>query len=161
LGYAVLTALTVLCAWFVWQSTESKEPRKAVAGAATLRAGQPGRPQQTQMRPPRPDSVTNLPGWGPYEAGPNTPSGPITWGRRLRWVLLAAIPSSLMLGVTTYITTDLAAIPLLWVLPLALYLLSFIIVFARVPMFAQSAALAILTVAASIGMSFLVWRVAD
>jgi hypothetical protein len=54
------------------------------------------------------------------------------WGR-LRWVALAFVPSSLMLGVTTYITLDLAAIPLLWVIPLALYLLSFIIVFAKWP----------------------------
>src|SRR5581483_1875419 len=54
-----------------------------------------------------------------------------TIGRRLRWVALAFVPSSLMLGVTTYITTDVAAIPLLWVIPLAIYLLSFILVFAR------------------------------
>ena len=40
------------------------------------------------------------------------------------------LPSSLMLGVTTYLTTDLAAIPLLWAIPLALYLLSFILTFA-------------------------------
>lgn len=56
---------------------------------------------------------------------------PLTWRRRLRWLLLAFAPSSLVLGVTTYITTDLAAVPLLWVIPLALYLLSFVIVFAR------------------------------
>jgi hypothetical protein len=54
---------------------------------------------------------------------------PITPRRALRWVALAFVPSSLMLGATTYITTDVAAIPLLWVLPLALYLLSFIVVF--------------------------------
>lgn len=48
---------------------------------------------------------------------------------RLVWVALAFIPSSLLLGVTTYISTDVAAIPLLWVLPLALYLLSFIVAF--------------------------------
>jgi hypothetical protein len=47
------------------------------------------------------------------------------------WIILALIPSSLMLGVTTYLTTDLAPIPLLWVVPLALYLLSFIVVFSR------------------------------
>jgi hypothetical protein len=41
------------------------------------------------------------------------------------------VPSSLMLGVTTHLTTDIAAIPLLWVLPLALYLLTFIISFSR------------------------------
>jgi spermidine synthase len=53
--------------------------------------------------------------------------------QRWRWVSLAFVPSSLMLGVTTYLTTDIAAIPLLWVLPLVLYLLSFILVFARLP----------------------------
>ncbi len=55
----------------------------------------------------------------------------VTWRRRLRWLVLAFVPSSLVLGATTYITTDLAAVPLLWVVPLALYLLSFVIVFAR------------------------------
>jgi spermidine synthase len=57
----------------------------------------------------------------------------VTSQRRLRWVLLAAVPSSLMLGVTTHLSTDIAAVPLLWVVPLAVYLLSFILVFARRP----------------------------
>ncbi|HTM58415.1 MAG TPA: fused MFS/spermidine synthase [Candidatus Udaeobacter sp.] len=48
-----------------------------------------------------------------------------------RWILLALAPSSLMLGVTTFITTDIAPIPLFWVLPLAFYLLTFIVAFAR------------------------------
>jgi hypothetical protein len=56
---------------------------------------------------------------------------PLSMKRRLRWVLLAFVPSSLVLGVTTHVTTDLVAVPLLWVIPLALYLLSFVIVFAR------------------------------
>ncbi len=50
---------------------------------------------------------------------------------RLRWVALAFIPSSLMIGVTTYISTDVAAVPLIWVLPLALYLVTFVIAFGR------------------------------
>jgi hypothetical protein len=50
---------------------------------------------------------------------------------RLRWVALSFVPSSLLLGVTTYLTTDVAAVPFLWVLPLALYLLTFVVVFAR------------------------------
>ncbi len=50
---------------------------------------------------------------------------------RLRWLALSFAPSSLLLGVTTYLTTDVAAVPLLWVVPLALYLLTFILVFAR------------------------------
>ncbi len=53
---------------------------------------------------------------------------------RLRWVLLSFAPSSLLLGVTTYLSTDIAAVPFLWVVPLALYLLSFVIVFARHPL---------------------------
>ena len=51
--------------------------------------------------------------------------------QRWRWIALALVPSSYMLGVTTFITSDIAAIPLLWVLPLALYLLSFVLVFGR------------------------------
>lgn len=50
---------------------------------------------------------------------------------RLRWIALAFVPSSLLLGVTTYLSTDVASMPLLWVVPLALYLITFIIVFAR------------------------------
>jgi hypothetical protein len=55
----------------------------------------------------------------------------LTAGRRVRWVALAFVPSSLMLAVTASLTTDLAPIPLLWVVPLSLYLLSFILVFSR------------------------------
>jgi hypothetical protein len=55
----------------------------------------------------------------------------ISWNQRLVWLLLAFIPSSLMLGVTTYITTDIASVPLLWVMPLALYVGTFIFAFAR------------------------------
>lgn len=50
---------------------------------------------------------------------------------RLRWVAYAFVPSGLLLAVTTHITTDLAAAPLFWVVPLALYLLTFILAFAR------------------------------
>lgn len=58
---------------------------------------------------------------------------PSAW-RRVRWVLLAFVPSSLMISATTYMSTDIAAIPLLWVIPLALYLSTFILVFARRPL---------------------------
>ena len=50
--------------------------------------------------------------------------------RRLYWVLLAFIPSSLLFGVTTYVTTEIAPTPLLWTIPLALYLVTFILAFA-------------------------------
>ena len=54
---------------------------------------------------------------------------PIGWRDRALWTALAAVPSSLLLGVTTHITTDLAPIPLLWIIPLALYLFTFVIAF--------------------------------
>jgi hypothetical protein len=63
------------------------------------------------------------------DAAENSP----TWRRRLRWCALAAVPASLLLGTTTYITTDVAAVPLLWSIPLALYLLTFILAFGRWP----------------------------
>jgi hypothetical protein len=63
--------------------------------------------------------------------------GEITLRRRVRWILLAAVPSTWMLAVTSYFTTVIRPIPLLWVIPLALYLFSFAIVFARRPLISR------------------------
>ena len=49
--------------------------------------------------------------------------------RVLHWILLAFVPSGLMLATTTFLTTDIVAMPMLWVLPLGLYLLSFSLAF--------------------------------
>jgi hypothetical protein len=60
-----------------------------------------------------------------------------SWSRRLGWVGLALVPAALLTAFTTHITTDVASAPLLWVLPLALYLLTYVIVFrerALIPM---------------------------
>jgi len=72
----------------------------------------------------------------------------VRWTRRIRWIVLSMIPASYLLGVTTYITTDIAAVPLLWVLPLALYLLSFILVFSRRPMLRHHLMIALQPIAA-------------
>ena len=53
----------------------------------------------------------------------------LTWERRGTWIMLAFIPSSLMLAVTTYFSTDIAPVPLFWIAPLALYLLTFVVAF--------------------------------
>lgn len=58
------------------------------------------------------------------------PAEPASWAQRARWAALAAVPSGLLLSTTTHITTDVMAMPLLWVIPLALYLATFIIAFA-------------------------------
>jgi hypothetical protein len=55
------------------------------------------------------------------------------WSNRATWTALAFVPSALLVAVTAFISTDVAAAPLLWVIPLALFLLSFIIVFQRKP----------------------------
>ena len=70
--------------------------------------------------------------------GRTAPTEVLGLKRCLRWVMLAFVPSSLMLGVTTFVTTDLAPVPLLWVLPLALYLLTFVFAFARRPWIPQA-----------------------
>jgi hypothetical protein len=60
-------------------------------------------------------------------------AGSPTTSQRFLWVARAFVPSSLMLGVTTHFTTEIAPLPLLWVVPLAVYLVSFIIAFSRLP----------------------------
>lgn len=90
-----------------------------VAGVAALRSGR---------------GVVVTP---PADAGPSAteppdePAAPQRSRRAERtwWLLLSFVPNSLLLGITAYITTDIAAAPLLWVLPLGLYLLSFVLAF--------------------------------
>lgn len=55
--------------------------------------------------------------------------GTIGWRRIVLWLALSAVPSGLMLSTTTHLTTDVFAMPLLWVIPLGLYLLSFVVSF--------------------------------
>lgn len=57
-----------------------------------------------------------------------------SWSLRLRWIFLAAVPSGLLVAVTAHISTDVAAAPLLWVLPLSLYLLTWVLVFQSRPL---------------------------
>jgi len=100
-GYGFLIVLTLACALTVWRSSGSS----------------------TQDR-------SESTGTHPTEPGLENP-GPVTRARLFRWILGAFVPSSLMLSVTTYLSTNIAPVPLLWVLPLSIYLLTFILVFAR------------------------------
>lgn len=63
------------------------------------------------------------------------------WIERASWVGLAMVPSGLLVGVTAYITTDLVAAPFLWVVPLALFLATFVITFARKPVISHDMSL--------------------
>jgi SAM-dependent methyltransferase len=75
------------------------------------------------------------------------------WTLRARWIALAAVPSSLMLGATQYLTSDIGSFPLLWVLPLSLYLLTWIIAFTRAgPLATHVAGVLMLPAAVGIGV---------
>ena len=105
-GYLVLIALISLCGVIVWRAT-----------------GQTG--TAISLEPPAAATGNG-----------NAPSaaGPLSLSQRFWWVLLAFAPSSLLLGVTTFLSTDIASVPLLWIIPLTIYLLTFVLVFARKPL---------------------------
>jgi Flp pilus assembly protein TadD len=131
-GYGLLTLLIAGCAVLLWRLSPVAQSPSAVQTAGRGRRRLGNRQEPVDTRP--------------------------TWRRRLYWLALSLVPSSLLLGVTTFISTDIAAIPLLWVLPLALYLLSFVFVFARrpiLPLFWMLRAQPYLIVAAA---AVLAWR---
>ena len=72
----------------------------------------------------------SLPKAGVPEAA-KTP--PPTWRQAGAWVALAAAPSGLLIAITAHLSTDVAAVPLMWVVPLALYLATFVVVFQSRP----------------------------
>jgi hypothetical protein len=75
-------------------------------------------------------AVWRRPGAAPPAVPEAAAGGPSeTWPQRGRWMLLAALPSALLVSVTQHISTDVAAVPLLWVLPLVLYLLTYVLAF--------------------------------
>lgn len=55
------------------------------------------------------------------------------------WLFLAFVPSSLMLSITTKVSTDLGSFPLIWVVPLSLYILSFVVTFTNRPLLSSVA----------------------
>ena len=113
--YVVLAVLIGTCALVVRRRIFSRAAAAATARAVTADA-----------------TTADLDGLGmvsPAEA--TAVSERLTVWRRARWVLLAFVPSSMLLAITTYLSTDVASIPLLWIVPLAIYLLTFVIVFAR------------------------------
>jgi SAM-dependent methyltransferase len=109
-GYALLAILLLACAARVWKTADARR-----AGA---------------VDPPASAAAESAASASTESTEADTR---VTARDRLLWLGLAFVPSSLLLAVTTYITTDLSPAPLLWVVPLALYLLSFTLVFARRP----------------------------
>jgi SAM-dependent methyltransferase len=123
IGYGIFAAMVLGCIGMLLLR------ERRVAGASLSTEPLPPQPAVVTETAFTPRRLRKEPSPAPAE----TPEPGITWLRRLRWIGLAAIPSSLMLGLTTYMTTDIAAIPFFWVIPLAIYLFTFILVFARWP----------------------------
>lgn len=57
----------------------------------------------------------------------------VQWSKKLFWIYLGFVPCSLMMGVTSYVSTDISSTPFVWILPLSLYLLSFMATFTKKP----------------------------
>ncbi|HEV2955559.1 MAG TPA: fused MFS/spermidine synthase [Xanthobacteraceae bacterium] len=72
---------------------------------------------------------------------PHEAAAPPPLRRVLAWIGLAAVPAGLLVAVTAHISTDIGAVPLLWVVPLALYLATFVIVFQARPIIPHRLAL--------------------
>ncbi len=66
-------------------------------------------------------------------ASAEAPAAKVTWVQRLVWVMLSFVPSGLLVGTTAHIATDLVSAPFMWVVPLAIYLLTFVITFQTKP----------------------------
>jgi hypothetical protein len=76
------------------------------------------------------------------------PDEPITARRRAGWILLAGVPTALLVGVTSHLSTDVAAVPFLWIGPLSIYLVTLILAFARAKPIGLTVATLLLPVAA-------------
>jgi SAM-dependent methyltransferase len=110
LGYGLFILLMAAMAWHVWR-----------AGQGAPAPADEGPPMTAEPLPPA--SLATHP--------------TVTWKDRFAWLFLAAVPSSLMLGVTAHLATDVASAPFLWVVPLALYLITFIIAFQARPLISR------------------------
>ena len=156
-GYALLAACILFCAYTIYKMAA---PDEQLAAEATAELPPPAGDDPTPVPAPVVETSTAVksgPAPGPTRGIQRkkglqasgkledkvalTPSidlrygadAPMSWGRRLRWVLLCGVTVSLSLGVTSYVSTDLSPFPLVWIIPLSLYLISFIVVFARWP----------------------------
>jgi hypothetical protein len=121
IGFALLASLVYLCGHAATHPVSVPPPKNLASQASSKRKnGSTIRPGGTTG-----ETSASAPG---AETDP-----PPSLLRKIRWIALAFVPSSLMLGVTFHMSTDIASIPLMWVIPLALYLLTFIIAFGRLP----------------------------
>lgn len=90
------------------------------------------------------------PSVGPSDAAPAADSAPTPWGDKVLWLVLPALASALLLAMTNKLCQEVAVVPFLWVLPLALYLLSFIVCFDHARWYRRGAFVALLGVGTAV-----------
>ena len=90
------------------------------------------------------------------ETEPGEAAAAPDWKQALTWMALAACPSILLLAVTQYLTQDVASIPFLWIVPLVIYLLSFMLCFESKRLYWRPLYLALLPLALA-GMAYILW----
>ena len=120
-GYLAFVAVSAICAVVL---------RRFVRGRPD---GHPAPPDSVDARPPRP-----------------VPDESISTRRRAGWILLAGVPTAMLVGVTSHLSMDVAAVPFLWILPLAIYLVTLILAFARSKPIGMIPASALLPIAAAV-----------
>ena len=126
IGYGLLMALVAACAVTLWRTpVEIAENAPSPPG----HHAQQGRLPSCRVRQAGEGRKQPSPAADDSQGARRVFDRPAI-RRRLRWLALSLVPSSLLLGVTTYISSDIAPMPFLWVVPLALYLLTFVLVFA-------------------------------
>lgn len=113
---AAFVLFVLSCGYCCWRATSQTQPEKVEAMA------------------------------DPSSGDSGAAGGPPSWGTRFCWLLLASCPSLLLLATTNQICQEVAVIPFLWVLPLSLYLLSFIICFDKASWYRRNIFMALLVV---------------
>jgi hypothetical protein len=112
----------------------------ALAGSFFLMRGAQANGAPEAPAAPAPAGVSGAPAAAP------------TLANRLTWIALAFVPSALVTAYTVHVTTDVASAPLLWVIPLAIYLLTFVLVFRDRPLIARETLLFLHLVALAIAL---------
>ena len=155
-GFLVLALGVVACGATNWR-VDAPAARGGIRPSGSVlkkpgRAETPGSGSSGSAMAGKFDSGTTARPLGP------TPGEETSWRRRAAWLAYSAAPSALLLGVTAHISTDIASAPLLWVVPLALYLLSFVNAFARKPLIPQLFATRAMAFALVLLAAVFLWR---
>jgi SAM-dependent methyltransferase len=149
-GYVAFGVACAACAWWSLKPKPLPEPEPPgePPAAPPEPPAWPDPPMEaTAAAEPLPEAIA--------PAAPEQPGEPVAppWHSYLLWTLLAACSSTLLLAVTNHVCQNIAPVPMLWILPLSLYLLSFILTFGRDNLYSPGVFLGFLALALS-GMTY-------